>query len=97
MIFSILATACGSCFTGYLQQKWLLNKNYIKSEGWKLNTFLGWKLCTTLIILYFTIFGRLHLEKFLLGTPLNIFVLLISGPIIGYITGKNMAKMLKNR
>jgi hypothetical protein len=96
-IILTLATTFGAYIIGYLQYKFMLKKYFNISKSWIHYNMLGWLICSLIISGYFTLFGGLHLERTTMGTLLNIFVVLIGGPIIGFTTGKSIVSIVENR
>jgi len=93
------ATALGALITGLLQYFFILKKVSNSAMSWIWVSFFAWVVAHLMVQGLFLIDHK-SLETYMpriLGIFITIFCILSGGPLLGYVTGKKIISILKDR
>lgn len=94
LIPTIFGATAGGYLSGLFQHKFILSKVVSNSGSWPLTCGIAWGISSLFLSVSIFIINEFVHEKMDTG-PLPVIILFISiGPILGLLTGRNMASML---
>ncbi|MGE5520829.1 MAG: hypothetical protein ACM3VS_12940 [Candidatus Dadabacteria bacterium] len=94
--FIPLVTIVGALLVSWLQYQYILRNTYDNSVKWILYNSFAWLIAAGVTFGGFEASRLLKMDR-AIAVPLAFFIVVIGGPILGFISGPNILSILKHR